>query len=193
MNIEYEATFKIKSKDDFRLKLKEVGVKLIKKEFLQKRYTFNLPESEQNKKSWARVRDEGDKITMSVKTIEPGRIEGQKETELIINSLENGISFLENTGFKQKSYQETLRELWVIDDVEITIDTWPYLEPIVEIEGKSEKEVRMVSEKVGFKYTQAIFEGIDYFYNLKYGVDKYIINNEIPLITFEGTNPFINK
>ncbi len=194
MEIEYEATFKIEDKDSLRAKLEKVGAELIKKEFLQKRSTFNLPESSsKHSHSWARVRDECDRVTMSVKTIIPGSIEGQRETELVIGSYEDGVTFLKNTGFNFKSYQETLREKWRLDDVEILIDTWPYLDPIVEIEGKSEADVERVSIKLGFDYKKAIFEGIDYFYNLKYGVEKHVINNEIPLITFKDSNPFEKK
>jgi len=191
MKIEYEATFSIKNKDEFRKILKKKKALLVKKEFLQKRLTFNLPKSEQNRKSWVRVREEGDKITMSVKSINPGKIEGQKETQLIINNFNEGVAFLKNTGFIEKSYQETLREVWNLNNVEICIDTWPFLEPIVEVEGESEKIVKNVSEKLEFDYSKAIFEGIDYFYNKKYGVDKYIINNKIPLITFKDENPFV--
>ncbi len=191
MEIEYEATFGNIDKEKIRERLKKAGAKLIKKEFLQKRVTFKPPEGSLEKKSWARVRDEGDKITMSLKTILPGSIEGQKEIQLVVDSYDKAASFLESSGFEKKSYQETLRELWILDEVEVTIDTWPYLEPILEVEGKNENDVKKVSEKIGLNYSEAIFEGIDHFYNLKYGTDKFEINNKIPLITFDSPNPFI--
>ncbi|PLX22186.1 hypothetical protein C0584_00325 [Candidatus Parcubacteria bacterium] len=190
MNIEYEATFPIKDKEALREDLMKVNATLLKKEFLQKRSTFNLPKGVSDNHSWARVRHEGDKITMSVKTIKAGSIEGQEETEIVIDSYDGGVSFLKNTGFIFKSYQETLREKWILDEVEVLIDTWPYLEPIVEIEGKSESAVKKISEILGFDYGEAVFDGIDYFYNKKYGVEKNVINNNTPLITFDSPNPF---
>ena len=43
MDIEYEATFLDVDKNDIRKKLKDVGAKLIKPEYLQKRVVFNCP------------------------------------------------------------------------------------------------------------------------------------------------------
>jgi len=32
------------------------------------------------------------------------------------------------------SYQETRREKWMLDDAEVTIDTWPWIPTFIEIE-----------------------------------------------------------
>ncbi len=72
-----------------------------------------------------RVRDEGDKVTMSYKQLSDRTLHGTKEVNLIINDFEQGTQFLLNIGLVQKAYQETKRELWGLDGVEITIDTWP--------------------------------------------------------------------
>jgi hypothetical protein len=64
----------------------------------------------------------------------------------------------------------------------------------VEVEGKSEDEVRQVSKKLGFIYSQAIFGAVDILYHKKYGLTPEYINNKIKRITFNGTSPFlINK
>lgn len=95
---------------------------MIKPEFLQKRVVFNLPAGP-NGFSWARVRDEGDKITMSFKSIKDNnKIDDQKEISLIIDDFGKGVEFLEVIGCKKKSYQETKREIWKLDDTEICID-----------------------------------------------------------------------
>ena len=73
----------------------------------------------------------------------------------------------------------------------ITIDEWPFLEPCVEVEGKSEEEVKKVSEKIGFDYGKALFCCVTTLYNIKYGTPEEIINNHTPEIVFEGKNPFI--
>lgn len=68
MNIEYEATFKDIDKTKIREKLKVIGAVLVKKEFLQKRHTFHFPESSKfYEMGWMRIRDEDDKITMTLK------------------------------------------------------------------------------------------------------------------------------
>jgi adenylate cyclase class 2 len=102
------------------------------------------------------------------------------------------VDFLNSIGCRNKAFQESKRELWMMGDIEITIDEWPFLEPFVEIEGKGEKEVKEISEKLGFNYNKAYFGGVDGLYQKKYGVSKNKINNKTDEILFNGENPFIN-
>lgn len=194
MEIEYEATFLDVNKEDIRKKLKKAGAKLAKPEFLQKRFAFNLPKGHENGNAWLRVRDEQDKITMSYKEINGKNIEDQKEINLVIDNFNAGKELLEIIGCRMKSYQETKRELWELGDVEICIDEWPFLEPFVEIEGKSEKEVKAASKKIGFDYSKALFCGVTAIYSMKYNISVEaieIINNQTPRIVFDMENPFL--
>ena len=189
MQIEYEATFTNVNKNEVRGQLELIGAKLVKPEFLQKRTVFNLPEGHEIEGGWLRVRDEGDKITMSLKVVVAGKVENQKETCLIVNDYNEAVNFLKEIGCEQKSYQETKRELWKLDDVEITIDEWPFLEPFIEVEGKSEDEIKMVSEKLGFDYNQALFCAVDTLYSKQYGITEEFVD-KVPLIIFNNHNPF---
>jgi len=190
MNVEYEATFLNIDKDEIRKRLKDAGAKLIKPEFLQKRVNFN-PSKVLYKYSWVRVRDEGDKITMSFKAVNSNKIEDQKEINLVIDDFEKGVEFLEIIGCHKKAYQETKREIWELDNVEVCIDEWPFLEPFVEIEGKSEKEVKAVSKKLGFDYSKAWFCAVGLIYSKKYNIPAEVIDNEVPKIVFNMENPFL--
>lgn len=191
MNIEYEATFQDINKDEIRKKLKKIGAKLIKPEFLQERVTFNLPSGHEIKGGWLRVRNEGDKITMSLKIIDGDKIENQKEIMLKVDNFKEAENMLSMIGCKKKAYQESKRELWVIDGTEVTIDEWPFLEPYVEIEGKSEEAVKEVSKKLGFDYKKALFCSVDTLYSKKYLVSEEFVCNEVSEIKFKGKNPFI--
>lgn len=191
MDIEYEATFTNIDKDEVRQKLKKVGAKLIKPEFMQRRVVFNMPSGHEIKGGWLRVRDEGDKITMSLKVVDGKNIHNQKEICLEINDFNSAENFLISLGCDRKAYQESKRELWQLENVEITIDEWPYLEPFVEVEGKSEEEVKEVSQKLGLDYNKAVFGAVDVLYNMKYRTPIDIINNQTPNITFSDPNPFI--
>lgn len=192
IEIEYEATFTNIDKDDIRSRLKNAGAILVKPEFLMKRVVFELPAGHEINGGWLRVRDEEDKVTMSLKVVNGNRIEDQKEICLTIDNFQTGVQFLEIIGADQKAYQESKRELWHLDGVEVTIDEWPYLEPYVEVEGKSEEEVKKVSTKLDFDYSQAIFGAVDVLYNKKYGTSTEYINHNIKRITFDDPNPFIN-
>jgi len=190
MNIEYEATFPNINKDEIRQRLLSAGASLIKPEFFLKRNVFHLPKGNEVEGGFLRVRDEGDKITMSMKVIKEKGIEDQEELCLTVNDFNQASEFLGVIGCTQKSYQETKRETWEFDGVEIDIDEWPFLEPFVEIEGSSEEAVRSVSEKLGFDYSQALFCSAGTLYSKKYGLPATSIN-KTPMITFEMENPFL--
>ncbi|MBU4217162.1 CYTH domain-containing protein [Candidatus Parcubacteria bacterium] len=191
MNIEYEATYTNVDKDEVREKLQEAGAKLVKKEFMQKRAVFKLPEGNHINGGWLRVRDEGDRITMSLKVVDGNKIHNQKETMLTVDNFEEAKKFLAGIGCKEKAYQESMRELWELDGVDITIDEWPFLEPFVEVEGQSTEQVMKVSEKIGFNYNQAKFCSVDTLYSEKYNISTNRVNMETPQILFEMINPFI--
>ncbi|MBI3589409.1 MAG: CYTH domain-containing protein [Candidatus Liptonbacteria bacterium] len=192
MQIEYEATFVNIDKDKIRIKLREIGAELVKPEFLQRRVVFNLPSGHEIKGGWLRVRDEGDKITMSLKVVDGDKIENQKEICLIVDSSKEAEKFLTNLGCVKRVYQENKRELWKLDNVEITIDEWPFLEPFVELEGNSEVDVKSTAGKLGFDYSQALFCAVGTLYQKKYGIREEVINNNISKITFDIENPFLN-
>jgi adenylate cyclase class 2 len=122
-----------------------------------------------------------------------GSIEGQKEIELIVNNYENAVNLLKTIGAEEKAVQETKRELWELDGVELMIDLWPFLEPIIEIKGKNESDVEKVAKKLGFNWNDAIFDSIDAVYSKKYNISLDRINNKTPKIIFDMENPCIDK
>lgn len=185
MNNEIEATYIDIDKDDLRARLKSAGAKCTKPELLMRRTVFDT-----GPHSFARVRDEGDKIVMTYKNFEDeDSIMGVKEVNLIVNDYDDAIKYLKGCGLEQKAAQETYREVWELDGVEITIDTWPWIPTYTEIEGKDEAAVWAVAEKLGFKKEDAMFGAVDKIYNHYYGVDMDIVDFETPVINFEIDPP----
>lgn len=191
MDIEYEATFPDIDKDQVREKLRKAGAKLVKPEFLQKRSVFFLPKGHEVKGGWVRVRNEGDKITMSLKIVNGTRIEDQKEVYLIVSNFAAAEDFLINLGCVKKAYQENKREKWILNSVEITIDEWPFLNPFVEIEGKSETAVKTVAKKIGFDYSKALFAAAGSLISRQYDISEDDVNDRTPLIVFGDKNPYL--
>lgn len=193
LNVEYEATFCNINVDKIREKIKSLNGKLLKPMFNQERTVFNLPKGHEIEGGWLRVRDEAGKITMSLKIMESnGSMEGQKEIEVTVDNYENAVNLLETIGAEKKAVQETKREVWELDEVEVMIDWWPFLEPIIEIEAENEDKVRKVSEKLGFDWNDALFDSIDCVYGEKYNISRDRINNNTPKIVFDMENPFID-
>ncbi|MFA4954072.1 MAG: class IV adenylate cyclase [Patescibacteria group bacterium] len=189
--IEYEATFPAIDKDEMRARLKAAGATLVKAEFLQRRVVFNLPTGHEIAGGWLRVRDESDKITMSLKVVNGKKIEDQKEVCLTVDDFDAAASLLENLGCARKAFQESKREKWELDGVEVTLDEWPFLEPFVEVEADSEDKVKAAAQKIGFDYSNALFCSVDALYSKKYGWTIDLINNWLPSITFDEPNPFL--
>ena len=105
MKTEFEATFANVDHNELRGQLQKLGANLVQKEFLQVRSNFHLPN--QNPNAFARVRKEYNKTTLTLKIFqEIDSIERQKEVELEVDSFEQAILFLENTGFQQKTFKK---------------------------------------------------------------------------------------
>lgn len=185
MKNEIEAQFLDINKDSVRSKLEELGARLVKPEILMRRIVFNT-----GPHSFARVRDEGDKIVMTYKNIsDDSTILGTKEVNVVVGNYDDAILFLEGCGLKVKARQETKREIWNYGDVEICIDTWPWIPTFIEIEGPSEDSVWEIANKLGFKKSQAKFGSVDTTYQHYYGVEPDVINFETPEILFDMEPP----
>jgi adenylate cyclase class 2 len=194
MIIEYEATFQDIDKEDIQERLKNTGAELIRAEFLQKRVVLLPPAGHEINGGFIRVRDEGDKTTLTLKIIDGTNISDQKETSFEVSDFDAAVSLLNGIGCISKSYEESRRELWNLDGVEIMIDEWPYLGPLVEVEGKSEQEVKAVSEKIGFDWNNAKFCAIGKLYVEKYGLGPIDLANKTGKMTrlaFHSKNPFV--
>ncbi|MBR2708726.1 class IV adenylate cyclase [Candidatus Saccharibacteria bacterium] len=189
MKNEIEAQFLDIKKDEVRSKLKEIGAKLVKPEILMRRTIFDT-----GLHSFARVRDEGGKIVMTYKNVSDDHsILGTKEVNVEVGDYNDAILFLEGCGLRIKARQETLREIWVYGDVEICIDTWPWIPTFIEIEGPSEELVWETARKLGLKKSQAKFGSVDTTYQHYYGVDPEVINYDTPEILFNMDPPVWTK
>lgn len=168
---EIEATFININKDQLRAQLKELGAKLLQPELLMRRTIFDIDDH-----SFVRVRDEGNRITMSYKHLDTLSLSGMKEICLDVNNYDEAINFVKACGLKPKAVQETLREEWELDGVELDIDTWPWLPSYVEIEGPSEEAVEKVATKLGFSMDDAFYGAADEVYKNYYDVTRDDIN-----------------
>ncbi len=191
MDIEFEAKW-IEFSENLRETLTQNGFKNTKPKTLYRRNVFIFPKTNTDKalRKWARVRDEGDCITMTIKEIVNDGIDGVLESEVKINSYENGISFLKAAGLKSVSYQETTREIWKKDDIEVVFDQWPGLPIFIEIEAPNEVEIRKIASILKLDFNKAYFGAVEKICEDVLGISMKELNS-LPEITFE--NPLRKK
>lgn len=140
--------------DDVRKKLSEAGAKMINPMRLMRRTIIKTPEMIK-RNAFARVRDEGDKITMTLKQINQNK-KDYDEVEIVVSDFEKAIEILTACGIPQVSYQESKREEWMLDNVQICIDEWPWANPYIEIEGETENQIKNISKRLGFNLSEAV-------------------------------------
>ena len=129
-------------------KLEKLGAKKIG-DWNYRRYVYDVKPKEEGK--WIRLRTNGESTTLTYKNIIDNSINGTKEVEINVDSFDNTNEFLECIGFKSRSYQENKRVRYMLDDVEIDIDTWPMIPSYLEIEGDSEDDVMRIVNKLGLE------------------------------------------
>lgn len=166
-----------------RVKLKDSGFELKIPEYMMRRKTFDFSHIAPGRNIWGRVRKESDKVTMTIKEVRGTGIDDTYEVELVVNDFDTAALFFEACNIPAKAFQENMREVWSQDSVEVTIDTWPGLQPFVEIEGIDEKSVKEAAEDLGFDFENAVFGSIDLVYEKEIGVPSETIIR-LPEITF---------
>lgn len=171
MQPEIEATFTDIDKADLRQKLVQAGAELIQPERLMHRTVFDTGQH-----SFVRVRDEGDKIVITYKHVDNLTLDGTKEINLEVDNYDTAVAFIKACGLKIKAEQETLREKWLLHQVHVDIDTWPWIPSTVDIEGSSKDQTVQVAKQLGFNLEAAHYGCIDEIYKLYYDVTNDDIN-----------------
>ncbi len=178
MQIEIEAKFLDIDLLALREKLKSIGAKLVYPEKLMTRKVFDFPDHRLEKEgAWIRVRNEGDKITLSYKKLVDRSLHGTKEITVVVNDFDETCNLLLTLGFVQDSFQETKREKWTLEDSEITIDTWPWIPTFVELETSSEDKIKSLAKKLGLSWNEALHGSVEIAYQKYYDVTEEEIDN----------------
>lgn len=167
MNTEYEVKFCSVNVAQIQDKIKSLGGKLESPMRLMRRVVIDTPELKE-KDAFLRVRDQGEKVTLTYKQFQGSGIDGAKELEVIVSDFQTTVDILKAMGLDYKSFQESKRETWTLDEAEIVIDEWPWLDPYIEIEGSSEEHVKNVADKLGFLWSDAVFGDVMAAYRKQY-------------------------
>lgn len=184
MNIELEAKFLDIDVEKIRTFLTEKGATLVHPERLMRRKNFDYPDKRLEKiGGWIRVRDEGDAVTLAYKQLEHRGLDGTKEISLIVENFDTISNLLCTIGLENKSFQETKRERWDLNGVEVTIDTWPWIPTFVELEGSHEEKLKEVAQQLGLDWNTAMHGSVETAYQAYYNVSDEEIY-KLETITF---------
>ena len=168
MKQEIEAKFLQIDLDKMRSKLGAASAELVMPMTDLKRAILETPEM-RARDAFIRVRDEGGgKVTATYKQHASLSLGGARELSIVVDDFEETVKLFEATGLTYKSYQETKREEWSLNGVMVTIDIWPWLETLVEIEGKDEEAVKSAAAALHFDWKDAVFGGIMVAYQHQY-------------------------
>ena len=139
MHTEYELRVLDIDAEKVIKKLEELGAEKIA-EFNYKRRVYNFHPAVDHK--WIRLRTDGKKTTLTIKKLESFEIDGTKELEIEVSDFEETNLVLNELGYTAHTYQENKRIRYMLNGVELDIDSWPYIPTYLEIEGKSEEAVK---------------------------------------------------
>ncbi|MBR3281580.1 MAG: CYTH domain-containing protein [Clostridia bacterium] len=143
MHIEFEERILEVDKDKMISKLESLGA-IKKGEWFQKRYVYDFNPVRENE--WIRLRTNGEVATLAYKNVEKNTVDGTKELEVEVSDFEETNELLNVLGYKAKGYQENKRVRYMLNGVEIDIDSWPMIPTYMEIEAESEEKVKEIEK-----------------------------------------------
>ena len=168
MHTEIEERILEINKEEVIKKLESFGAKKIG-EWFYRRYTYDFTPKRESE--WIRLRTNGVETTLTYKNVETREIDGTKELEIEVSNFEEANEFLEILGYKHKDYQENKRIRYMLNDVEIDIDTWPMIPTYMELEGPSVEKVREVEELLKVDKSKITTLFCDEIYREFYGIE----------------------
>lgn len=192
MKDEIEVKFVNINHDTIREKLKELGAVCEQPMRTMRRVVIHTPEMSK-KNAFIRIRDEGHRTTMTYKQFDSDSVDGAKEHEISVSDFDEAVSILARGGLEYDVYQESNRENWLLDGVEIMLDEWPWLNPYIEIEGQSEAKLQETAKQLGMNWDDAVYSGVANVYRLQYpfigeeGIN--VINHDWTMIKFNDPLP----
>lgn len=189
MQTEIEAKFLDIDHAALRTTLKELGAELKLLMRLMKRNNYDFPDLRLQKRGgWVRLRDEGDKVTLSYKQLSDRTLHGTSEVNVTVDNFENADALLRAIGLEPTSYQETKRESWRLGDLEIELDEWPWTKPYVEIEGPDEAALKDIAGKLGLDWQNVCHGSVEVVYRREFDLSDEDFR-KVKTITFDEPVP----
>lgn len=148
---EIETRTVIKNIDGIRKKLEELNF-IYKGKYEQHDIMLDTPNADIfNSRRKLRIRIENDKVELTYKGKFENRNDVAKREELNVNinkeDVEKYIRIFSGIGYGICFQIKKTRELWKKNNVQVTVDNWPIIGNILEIEG-NEEEIMVLANKI---------------------------------------------
>ncbi len=138
--------------------------------WLQKRYVYDFQPKVSNK--WIRLRTNGIESTLAIKeVVDSTKVDGTKELEIAVSDFDKTNAILKELGYTPRALQENKRIRYVYQNIEIDIDTWPFLPTYVEIEGPSVEAVENFLSLVHYDEAKLTTLDVDAIYRSIYHIN----------------------
>jgi adenylate cyclase class IV len=128
-------------------RLREMGAKY-KGHTKFRRIEFLIGRKRAGPHSWARVRTDGRVTTITVKRFRGKRLP-MEEHEVEVGDFESAVRVMGKLTRSELSYFENERDSYELGRAKITIDKWPGIPHLIEIEGPSMAYVKNLHKKLG--------------------------------------------
>lgn len=194
MKTEIEVKFLNVDFDEVRAKLQELGGLCEQPMRLMRRALSETPEMRKDgRDAFVRLRDQGDKVTLTFKEFTSLSLSGAREHEVDVSDFDTMLEILKESGLPPITFQESKRETWKVGEVEVVLDEWPWLNPYLEIEAGDEEAVRDMAKRLGFSWKDAVFGSVDAAYKIQYPHMKGRGVIELAEVRFGDPLPWIFK
>lgn len=188
MKTEVEAKFLGVDFNEMRRKLGELGGVCEQPMRLMRRVIIE-PDFLERRDAFIRVRDEGDRVTLTFKEFVDNSLSGAREREVVVSDFDETVEILKSGGLEHRSYQESRRETWRLGEVEIVLDQWPWINDYIEIEAPSEELVKQMADRLGLVWSDAVFGSVDTIYKRTYPNAKNRGVIDIKEVRFTSPSP----
>lgn len=156
------------------------------------RAVFTLQHNEPVKQ-WIRVRDEGQKVTLTLKKdTGTNKLDSVHEWELVVDNFEKACQFVEQLGYIKTWTAQTYRKAWQFKDCMVTCDEWPGLPPFLEVEGTTAHDVRHVLQVLQISEADCWYGNIFSVYKKLYNIPESAFA-DFPSITEDVVEQLKNK
>jgi len=154
--LETEVKFYLPSIDPIRTRMIDLGAVFKHRTFETNIRFEDAEKSLIQKNSLLRLRKDN-KITLTFKTEPPFKnhqVKTLKEFEVEVSDFDTMEHILKSLGFKEEQVYEKWREIYVMGDTHLCLDTMPYGD-FLEIEGKKES-IQLLASQIGLLWEKRI-------------------------------------